>query len=190
MTEIQLMLQVGLAGLFFIIAIATDLSKQRIPNSLCLMAIFCGFAINGYFAQLNGLLLASLGFGLAFALLFPIFVIRVLGAGDIKLMMGIGALMGPELLAYSLLYGIAAGAVTSLLLVIWKTGMTGLLKTVRRYWDCIYCKTYFKPEAGEAAGQKVPYAPALAIGWLFACSYNLDFSGLYVQLSHYLGMGA
>jgi prepilin peptidase CpaA len=190
MVEIQLILQVGLAGLFFIIAIATDLYKQRIPNSLCMMAIFCGFAINGYFAQLNGVLLAAFGFALAFVLLFPVFILRVLGGGDIKLMMGIGALMGPELLAWSLLYGIAAGSVTSLLLVIWKTGITGLLKTLKRYWDCIYCKTYFKPEAGEAAGQKVPYAPALAIGWLFACSYNTDLSGMYVQLSHYLGLGA
>jgi prepilin peptidase CpaA len=190
MTDLQLMLQICLAGLFFIIAIATDLYKQRIPNSLCLVAIFCGFAINGYYAQLNGVLLAAFGFALAFVLLFPVFILRVLGAGDIKLMMGIGALMGPQLLAWSLAYGIAAGAVTSLLLVVWQTGWIGLAKTAKRYWDCVYCRTYFKPEPGEAAGQKVPYAPALAIGWLVACTVNGDIPSTYIQLSHYFELGA
>jgi prepilin peptidase CpaA len=190
MNDIQLLLQISLAALFFIMAIASDLYRQRIPNLLSLAAIFCGFAINGYFAQLNGLLLATLGFSLAFALLFPIFILRVLGGGDVKLMMGIGALMGPELLFWSLAYGIAAGAVTSLALITWKTGIAGLAKTVKRYWDCIYCRTYFRPEAGEAAGQKVPYAPALAIGWLFACNVNGSLSIVYAQLSLYLGLGA
>ncbi|MDO6678127.1 peptidase A24 [Shewanella sp. 10N.286.52.C2] len=190
MSEYQLLLQLCLAGLFFLIAIASDLATQRIPNLLCLIAIFTGFAINGYYAQLNGLLLASFGFGLAFLMLFPVFVIRVLGAGDVKLMMGIGALMGPELLLWSILYGIVAGSITSLLLVVWRTGLAGLAKTLKRYWDCIYCKTYFKPEMGEAAGQKVPYAPALAIGWAVACSINYDLQNVYIQLSHYLGMEA
>lgn len=186
MTDAQLVLQITLAALFFIIAIATDLRSQRIPNALSLAAIFCGFVINGYYAQLSGLLLASFGFALAFIILFPVFVIRVLGAGDIKLMMGIGALMGPELLAWSLLYGVAAGSVTSLILVVWRTGFSGVVNTFKRYWDCIYCKTYFKPEPGEAAGQKVPYAPALAIGWLVACSINYDLPSIYLQLSHSL----
>lgn len=190
MTDVQLILQICLAGLFFIFAIATDLYTQRIPNGLCLVAIFCGFAINGYYAQLNGVLLAAFGFALAFVLLFPVFILRVLGGGDIKLMMGIGALMGPELLAWSLVYGIAAGAVTSLVLVVWQTGWTGLARTAKRYWDCVYCRTYFKPESGEAAGQKVPYAPALAIGWLVACTVNVDMPSMYIQLSHYFGLGA
>ncbi|QYJ96293.1 A24 family peptidase [Shewanella alkalitolerans] len=184
MTDVQILLQVTLAAIFFIMAIITDLRSQRIPNALSLAAILCGFVINGYYAHLDGLLLASFGFALAFIILFPIFIVRVLGAGDIKLMMGIGALMGPELLAWSLLYGVVAGAVTSVFLVVWQTGLSGVMKTLKRYWDCIYCRTYFKPEPGEAAGQKVPYAPALAIGWLVACVINYDLPRVYLQLSH------
>lgn len=184
MTDVQIRLQVTLAAIFFIMAIVTDLKSRRIPNALSLAAILCGFVINGYYAHLDGLLLASFGFVLAFIILFPIFIVRVLGAGDIKLMMGIGALMGPELLAWSLLYGVVAGAVTSVFLVLWQTGLSGVMKTFKRYWDCIYCRTYFKPESGEAAGQKVPYAPALAIGWLVACVINYDLPRVYLQLSH------
>ncbi|WP_299804693.1 prepilin peptidase [uncultured Shewanella sp.] len=186
MADNQLLFQVITAGTFFTIAIAIDLTKEKIPNWLCLIAIFCGFLINSYFAQLNGLMLSFIGFSLAFIILFPTFIFKILGAGDIKLMMGIGALMGPNLLIWSILYGIVAGAITSALLIIWRSGFSGCFKTLKRYWDCFYLRTYFKPEEGEAAGQRVPYAPALAIGWLWACSLNQDVTHLYTSISHSL----
>lgn len=188
MSDTQLTLQLVLSGLFFTSAIIMDLYQEKIPNKLCLLAIFCGFAINAYYAQLAGVLLATFGFGLAFILLFPTFLFRILGAGDIKLMMGIGALMGPQLLFSSIVYGVVAGAGTSLVLIIWKTGFMGLAKTLKRYWDCIYLQSYFKPEADEAAGQKVPYAPALAIGWLWACSLDRDILALYFNWNQYLNL--
>ncbi|QFU22958.1 A24 family peptidase [Shewanella eurypsychrophilus] len=188
MTDTQLTLQLILSGLFFTSAIVMDLYQEKIPNKLCLLAIFCGFAINAYFAQLAGVLMATFGFGLAFIILFPTFLFRILGAGDIKLMMGIGALMGPQLLFSSIVYGIVAGAGTSLILIIWKTGFLGLAKTLKRYWDCIYLQSYFKPEADEAAGQRVPYAPALAIGWLWACSLDSEILELYFNWNQYLGL--
>lgn len=186
MADYQLLLQVVIAGVFFIFAIAMDLTTEKIPNWLCLLAIFFGFSINSYFAQLSGLMVSFVGFSLAFIILFPTFILKILGAGDIKLMMGIGALMGPQLLVWSIAYGIVAGAITSILLIIWKSGFSGCFKTLKRYWDCLYLRTYFKPEEGEAAGQRVPYAPALAIGWLWACSLNQDITHLYSSVSHSL----
>ncbi|MGS0689168.1 A24 family peptidase [Shewanella sp. 30m-9] len=186
MNNHQLFFQVMASGIFFLTAIVIDLTKQKIPNWLCIITIFCGFVINSYFAHLNGLLISFLGFSLAFIVLFPTFILKVLGAGDIKLMMGIGALMGPTLLMWSIVYGIVAGALTSLLLILWKTGFSGCYKTLKRYWDCFYLRTYFKPEADEAAGQRVPYAPALAIGWLWACSVNPEISHLYSTVSQSL----
>lgn len=188
MTDIQLTLQLILSGLFFTSAIVMDLYQEKIPNKLCLLAIFCGFAINAYYAHLAGVLMATFGFGLAFIILFPTFLFRILGAGDIKLMMGIGALMGPQLLFSSIVYGVVAGAGTSLVLIIWKTGFMGLAKTLKRYRDCIYLQSYFKPEADEAAGQRVPYAPALAIGWLWACSLDSEILELYFNWNLYLGL--
>ncbi|PKH62879.1 prepilin peptidase [Shewanella sp. Choline-02u-19] len=186
MNDIQIIVQVVLTSVFFIMAISIDLLKEKIPNKLCLMAIFCGFVVNSYFAHFNGLLLSFVGFSLAFIILFPTFLMRVLGAGDIKLMMGIGALIGPSLLVSSIVYALFAGAFTSILLVLWKTGLSGLLKTVRRYWYCFYLRTYFKPDGDEAAGQKVPYAPALALGWIWACSADPHIYGLYSSFSHYI----
>ncbi|MGS0824283.1 A24 family peptidase [Shewanella sp. 0m-8] len=186
MADYHLLLQVAASFMFFTIAILIDLTRERIPNWLSILAIFVGFSINSYFAHLGGFATSFLGFLLAFIVLFPTFILKILGAGDIKLMMGIGALMGPTLLMWSIAYGIVAGALTSLLLILWKTGFSGCYKTLKRYWDCFYLRTYFKPEADEAAGQRVPYAPALAIGWLWACSVNPEISHLYSTVSQSL----
>ncbi|QQX82302.1 prepilin peptidase [Shewanella sp. KX20019] len=186
MNEIQLSMQLGFSALFFLMAITFDLSRQKIPNKLTLIAVVIGFSLNAYFSQMSGIITALFGFSLAFLILFPTFIFRILGAGDIKLMMGIGALMGPQLLLWSLAYGIVAGTVTSVALVIWKTGFNGIIYTLKRYWDCIYMRKYFAPEEGEAAGQRVPYAPALALGWLWACSLDPAINNLYVSYSHYI----
>lgn len=190
MTDIQLSLlslQVLLAAFFFSAAIIFDLSWHKIPNKLCLIAIICGLGLNTYYGQYSGLLNAGAGMALAFALLIPAFVTRILGAGDIKLMMGIGALIGPQWLLWSLAYGIVAGSVTSIALIIWQTGFSGIGKTLRRYWDCFYLRHYFKPEPDEAAGQRIPYAPALALGWLWASSLDQGVINIYSQWTQYFG---
>ena len=183
MDDAQLYYQVFGAGIVFILAISIDLTTEKIPNWLTLSAVFSGIALNTYFAQLNGILISFLGFALAFTVLLPTFLLKILGAGDIKLMMGIGAFIGPELLFVSIVYGIIAGALTSIFLVIIKTGVQGLYRTFMRYKDCIVLGHYFKPEANEAAGQRVAYAPALGIGWLFACFLNPSINAVFSSFS-------
>lgn len=78
-----------LAGLA--VATATDLHGRRIPNALTfpLMAVGIGmFAIEG--RPTEGLL----GCAAAFALHFPLFALGIGRAGDAKLMMALGALLG------------------------------------------------------------------------------------------------
>ncbi|WOH39198.1 A24 family peptidase [Thalassotalea fonticola] len=163
-----------ITGMAFIVGLYFDLRTQRIPNAFCLLVTVIGIASQGYFNQWQGIINALLGLGLAFIVLFPVFVIKALGAGDVKFMMAIGTLLGPQLLSWSILYAIIAGAITSLSFAIYKTGWHGFKATATRYYHCLYLNRYFKPAAGEAAGIRVPYAPALALGWIWACSQNDD----------------
>ncbi|TRX54446.1 prepilin peptidase [Thalassomonas sp. M1454] len=158
----------------FTIALIYDLKFQRIPNSLCFVTILIGVVLQIYFLKFSGLITAVLGFVVAFIILFPAFYIKALGGGDVKLMMAIGVLIGPMLIGWSIVYAILVGGFLSLLLTIYKTGFKGIKATLVRYYHCFYLRTYFKPGAGEAASLKVPYAPALALGWLLACSQNKD----------------
>src|SRR5690348_13114929 len=71
-----------------------DLRWRKIPNWLVLSGLIVGFALNGFLFEWQGVKLAALGLGIAFAVYFPLYLIRAMGAGDVKLMMAIGSLVG------------------------------------------------------------------------------------------------
>jgi len=54
-----------------------------------------GFSLNIFLYGQLGLKNAGLGFGLALLIYFPLFMLRGMGAGDVKLMAAVGALVGP-----------------------------------------------------------------------------------------------
>lgn len=78
------------------IAAATDLHSRTIPNWLVVIGLVLGFGLNTYVYGWAGLWAASLGFGLALALYIPLYLLRAMGGGDVKLMAAVGALAGPK----------------------------------------------------------------------------------------------
>jgi len=91
----------------------TDWRTSRIPNWLTVPALFAGIGINSYFLGWHGMKVSLEGSGLALAVLFPLVLMRALGAGDWKLMGAVGAVLGPArfvvvLLASILVSGLMA----------------------------------------------------------------------------------
>ena len=168
--EILIIYSVALATFF--VALYFDLRIQKIPNKLSFTALFTGVVINFIVYGVNGVGASLAGVFVAFILFFPAFYFKILGAGDVKLMMAIGALLGPVIIGWSIAYAIIFGGVTSILLTIYKTGFVGIKNTFIRYYQCFLLRKYFKPEEGEAASLRVPYAPALFLGWILACYQN------------------
>lgn len=189
MNQYALITTVTVSLLMLSVALYSDLRYQRIPNQLCLVALLSGIVINTYFGTLEGLLMAFSGAAIAMLILLPAYIFRLLGAGDVKLMIGIGALSGPLIITWAIAYAIIFGAFTSLLIAAKKVGWHGVKTTFSRYFDCVAVGHYFKPETGEAAAMTVPYAPALTLGWLLASYLNLDvpnlLSTIESSLSHY-----
>ncbi len=178
MIEYTLLTLVGITIFVLILALYFDLRYQRIPNKLCLIAFLSGVLIHSYYEHWDGLFNALSGAGLALLILLPVYYFRMLGAGDVKLMIGVGALSGPVLLIWALAYGIIFGAFTSIILASLRVGWPGIKKTIIRYYHCLLLVKYFRPENDEAAATHVPYAPALALGWLWACYVNPEISEL------------
>lgn len=81
--------------LLVLTAAFTDIRSRRIPNWLVIGGLCCGFGLNIALFRLEGLRLAALGFGLALLLYLPMFVLRGMGGGDVKLMAALGSLAGP-----------------------------------------------------------------------------------------------
>jgi prepilin peptidase CpaA len=84
-----------------LVAAVYDIRYRRIPNWLTGIGVLAGLALNAFLqapapsvVSFGGLLFALKGLALAFGLYFFLYAIRAMGAGDVKLMAGVGALAG------------------------------------------------------------------------------------------------
>ncbi len=73
-----------------------DFRFRRIPNWLNMSGLAFGFGLNVYLGGLGGLRAATLGMVLAVAVYLPLYLVRGMGAGDVKLMAAVGAIAGPQ----------------------------------------------------------------------------------------------
>jgi len=146
-----------------------------------LAGLLAAFALQGYFYQWLGLGQALLGAVAALALLLPAFYFRYLGAGDVKLMVAVGAFSGPTLLFWSVVFGLIFGTFSSFFLALYKVGWSGFIKMISRHYvysEKVYTDKKSNTESGTDSKKhtnkvtgalQVPYAPALTLGWLLAC---------------------
>ena len=106
-----------------LVAAITDMRWRRIPNWLTAGTVALGFvlnALNTYPTPMEGLGLAAKGFALAFSLNLIMYALRMTGAGDVKLMAAIGALVGCSNFVGIFLLNAIIGGVLGLILVVAK----------------------------------------------------------------------
>jgi prepilin peptidase CpaA len=169
---------IGLLVALLVVAVWHDVRSRRIPNAV----VFSGAALA---LALHAVLPAGLGFasplpggigflkslaGLAVGLagLLPLYLLRAMGAGDVKLMAMVGAFLGPVDTLGALVGTFVAGAVLAVAVEV-KAGV--LSRTVRNIRLIVYAACarlsaasgpVFDPSTDTAA--KVPYAVAVALG--------------------------
>ena len=91
MTYLPPVLQWLLAGVV-LTAAWTDLRERKIPNWLALAGVLAGFGLNVALYRMPGFWSALQGLGVAFLIYFPLWLIRGMGAGDVKLMGAVGSI--------------------------------------------------------------------------------------------------
>jgi prepilin peptidase CpaA len=135
------------------IALVTDVRTRRIPNWLTLGACVFGLLLSLLVGGLQGGVSSLAGAALGFLLLIPFYVIRAMGAGDVKLLAGLGALLGPELLLVVATGGALVGGLMSLMILA-RRGRLSLA-----VHQLFIMRTIPTP-----SGAKAPYAVAIASG--------------------------
>jgi prepilin peptidase CpaA len=103
-----------------IVAAIWDIRTRRIPNWLTLSGVVLGVALNTFLYEINGLWFSLKGLGVAFGVYFVLYLLRAMGAGDVKLMAAVGAAAGPGNWLGILVLTSVAGAIAGLLLVVFK----------------------------------------------------------------------
>ena len=100
------------------LAAVIDVFSRRIPNWLTLAAFTGGVVLNGWLNGTGGVADALAGAVLGFALLLPFYAMRAMGAGDVKLLAAVGALLGPQVLVSVAVYGALVGGAMSLVVLL------------------------------------------------------------------------
>jgi prepilin peptidase CpaA len=147
-------------------ATVIDIRTRRIPNALTasMACIGIAFAVSG----ISGVsLLASLaGLALGCALMLPGHVLGATGAGDVKLMAAVGAMVGPVTVLSAFAFTAIAGGVIALVVAVRRRRFRATLAGTGRF---ISAPTEAKQLIGSAtSSSRFAYGPAIAMGSVLA----------------------
>jgi len=78
------------------IAVYSDVRSHRISNTLSLLGLMAGLGLQYLGSGLQGVTSGFLGAGVGLACFAPFYLLRSMGAGDVKLLAAVGAFLGPQ----------------------------------------------------------------------------------------------
>jgi len=95
-----------------------DFASFKIKNSLILFGIIIGMLLRIYDMEWTSILEGFIGMIIPVIILFPFFLFKVLGAGDIKLFSVIGLFYGSTFVLNSMLYSLFIAGFISIIVLI------------------------------------------------------------------------
>jgi prepilin peptidase CpaA len=153
------------AFLFF--AMESDLRSLRIPNTLNLVGGLAAVTLACILGGLEAGAWALAAAALTFALLFPLFALRILGAGDIKALMVLAAFLGASELPGLLWWSAVCGGVAGIAWIVLRGGLLDLVTRWLRTLSILIASrrlVYVPPAEASAAAQGLPFALAIGVG--------------------------
>ena len=156
-----------------IAAAATDLRSRRIPNWLTLSGVCAGILVNWALFGWPGLRNALSGMMLGFGVYFVLYLLRAMGAGDVKLMAAVGAVLGPSDWFSVFIATAIAGGVLAIALMVWKGRVWETLhNTFFIVGELVHLRAPFTRrkdlDVKNPTALKMPHGVAIAVGTL-AC---------------------
>ena len=157
------------AALLVLVACIPDLRSRRIPNWLTFGAAVVAVLFHSVTQGFSGLGHSTGGWLLGLALFLPLFALRGMGAGDVKLLAAVGAWLGPADVLWAALITAIAGGVLAVIVAV----AHGYLRTALRNIFALLMEWRFfgvKPidglTLGSSKGPKLAYAVPIAVGTL------------------------
>jgi prepilin peptidase CpaA len=122
------------------LAVGCDLKTEKIPNEAICLFWGVGFIYRILTKGWEGFCFYLAGAALPFAVMAGLFIFRMTGAGDIKLLSALGGVMGPTAIFKCILVSFFAGAILSAAIL----AETGSLKIRLRYFAGYFQNIYFR----------------------------------------------
>lgn len=111
---------VWLVSVVLVVAAVIDGWKLKVPNWLTFPLIISGWVYSTAAYGWEGLGSSLLGTAVGLGLLLPLYAIGGMGAGDVKLLAGVGAWVGATVTFYAFCVSALAGGIIALGMVLWR----------------------------------------------------------------------
>lgn len=162
-----------LTGILAIVVCAaawTDLRDRRIPNLLTVSG-FCVALVLQSFSGVGALSAGLLGAGVGLLVALPLFAAGGMGGGDTKLIIAVGAFLGPQKLLVALVVTGVMGGLMALLVVMRQgTLLPALFGTADLIKHQLTLgRSGSRMTLASEGAVSVPYGVAIATGALAAC---------------------
>ena len=177
-----MILEICIACIVTGIAVWFDYRERRIPNQLVFAGMIAGLVIGMVSGGIRGLAWSALGLLAGIGILFVPFVMGGIGAGDVKLLGAIGAILGAKGALFSMLYGAIAGGLISVIILArhgrLKPFLFSILAWLARFVGYLVpgsigrslrTTPHIKSSSHlPVSGLSIPYSVAIAIGLIIA----------------------
>ncbi|RKF50652.1 prepilin peptidase [Paraburkholderia fungorum] len=161
-----------------IVAASTDIAARRIPNRVIAIGLAAALCVQvGLQGPSSGGLAWLSGAACGFALLLPFYLLRGMAAGDVKLLLTIGAFVGPAMTFRIALATFLIGGVWSVGLAVGRGRFRQLIANLRQIvgsWRSAPRQVLASGSALPESVGAIPYGVAMAagtLGVLFAATF-------------------
>ena len=163
--------------LFFALTLALvgaiiDIQQHRIPNWLTYPGMVLGFGLRPVvFGWKTGILTSLGGWLLGGGIMFLFYMVRAMGAGDVKLMAAIGALVGYGQVTAVLLATAIFGGLLAIGYALYRRRMISTLKnvgSVLKFHAWAGAQAHPELNLDNPSALRLPYGLAIALGTLYA----------------------
>jgi prepilin peptidase CpaA len=115
---------VWLVTITLVVAAIIDGKQLKVPNTITFPLIISGWVFNTAVLGWEGLGMSLLGTVVGLGLLLPAYAIGGMGAGDVKLLAGVGAWVGGTVTFYAFCVSAIVGGVIAVAMVLFQRGWT------------------------------------------------------------------
>ena len=154
----------GVAILLVCVAAWWDLRYRRIPNRLVIPVLVGALCTHSALHGGQGLLFSATGALAAGALLMPGYAMRFTGAGDVKLLMAVGALLGFPNGVIAALLSLIIGGLLSVVMAVKRKGLVDLLSRSVGLGRWLLLRSAGVPQCKPTtSGNGIPLGVAIAL---------------------------
>jgi prepilin peptidase CpaA len=151
------------------VAALVDVSTRKVPNVLTFGATAVGLAFGLATNGLAGLGWSVAGCAVGVLLFLPLFALRAMGGGDVKLLGAMGAWLGPALVCWVAIYGAIAGGAVAIPLLLFRRRVRATFVNVwglLLHWRTSGLKPHPVVTLENPEAVRMPYALPIALGAL------------------------